>query len=62
MTEWHEHEYITDDMIEMSNGNAVAYIMEAMRMNFDRVKSEEGFPENARPLWRISWEYVIYDD
>lgn len=62
MTIWHEHNYITDDMIEMSDGNAMAYIMDKMRANFEKVKREEGLPENARPLWRLSWEYVIYDD
>lgn len=56
---WALEKCLTDDQIEQGRRHVVVdYTMEKMRAEFDRVKAERGWPENARPLWTIGWEYI----
>jgi hypothetical protein len=55
---YHAKRYMTDDMVRLSNGNVLSgYMREELERMFNATAQENGFPEGARPLWCLSWEY-----
>lgn len=51
------HRYVLDQMVTDAAIPVVKMQMDEMRREFDRVKADRGWPEDARPLWKIGWEY-----
>jgi len=53
---------ITDDMVTDARLNVVDATMFQMRREFDRMKTERGWPKDAAPLWEIRWHYTESGD
>jgi len=56
-TEFGMRQYVTEDQIRDAVVPVVEATMDAMRVEFDRMKAERGWPEDAAPLWEIRWHY-----
>lgn len=52
---------ITDVCITDASIDILALARHEMLAEFDRLKEDVGLPKSARPLWRLSWEYLVDD-
>lgn len=51
--------HLNDHLITDAAVPIVDMAMDEMRQEFERAKAEHGWPEDARPLWKIEWSYKV---
>ena len=58
MPYYHLERYITDEMLDSAAIEILSIIRGEMKWKFNKLAEDMQLPEGARPLWRLSWEYL----
>jgi hypothetical protein len=52
---------VTDFLLQAANEDeslVIAHMMDRGRHEFEKLKAERGWPEDAAPLWQVRWTYL----
>ena len=61
--EYGERQYISGEIVALSNGNAIAYLAQAMMHRWNKYRKENGIPDTVSfPDWTLEWRLVIKEE